>query len=34
MKRADSFLYVGRGGGDIDVGLGLWIRSLWDVFPV
>ena len=32
MKRADSFLYVGKG--DIDVGLGLWIRSLWDVFPV
>ena len=30
MKRADSLLYMGKG--DIGVGLGLWIRGLWNVF--
>ena len=33
MKRADSLLYMGKGGGDIGVGLGFGLGPL-ECFPV
>lgn len=32
QRERAPFYILGRG--DIDVGLGLWIRGFWDVFPI